>query len=308
MSECTSNKIYVCCKCHLQKTEAEMRKLKEKLLKFCKRCHCLAVKESYEKNHPRQRVYLTDLVGKTLTSTQCGDFKVLSVSEEVVIQFVNTGVIVSKSKSSVSKRTVTDPSVNGIVIGWGIQDADYPISSNGILCPVYSDWAHIIARGFSKRLKVKHTAYEDVTVCQEWQSFMNFRNWVLNVQTNKNWMNCVPDKDLLSTCVKVYSPETVVYLDRTTNNFLLDHKRARGPYMIGVSWKKQNKKFQSNCSNPFNKTSGYIGLFDTELEAHLAWQAKKHEYALLLAELQEDERASSALRVRYSPDKDWSKS
>jgi len=43
------------------------------------------------------------------------------------------------------------------------------------------------------------------------------------------------------------------------------------------------------------------------LDAHLAWKQQKHEYACLLADLQEDSRVADALRQRYAPDKDWTK-
>ena len=77
--------------------------------------------------------------------------------------------------------------------------------------------------------------------------------------------------------------------------------------MIGVCWKAANKKFEAQCSNPFSKDRGYLGLFDNELEAHKTWQAKKHEHACRLADIQGDPRAAEALRKRYAPDTDWSK-
>ena len=78
--------------------------------------------------------------------------------------------------------------------------------------------------------------------------------------------------------------------------------------MIGCSFHKATGKYMSRCMNPFSKYEGqgrHIGIFNTELEAHKAWQAKKHEYACQLAELQADPRAAQALRERFAPDKDW---
>lgn len=48
-----------------------------------------------------------------------------------------------------------------------------------------------------------------------------------------------------------------------------------------------------------------MGVFPTELEAHLTWQARKHELSCMLADLQTDERIATVLRERYAPDKDW---
>jgi hypothetical protein len=49
-------------------------------------------------------------------------------------------------------------------------------------------------------------------------------------------------------------------------------------------------------------------MFPTELEAHKAWQARKHELACMLADLQTDDRIASRLREMYAPDKNWTKS
>lgn len=81
-----------------------------------------------------------------------------------------------------------------------------------------------------------------------------------------------------------------------------------GGLMIGVSNQKDTNinPFRSECSNPFTRKRDYLGLFPTELEAHKAWQAKKHEHALRLADLQADERVAKRLTEMYSPDKDLS--
>ena len=97
-------------------------------------------------------------------------------------------------------------------------------------------------------------------------------------------MNSEPDKDFLFQGNKHYSPKTVVFVSGKVNNFITDCGRSRGECMIGVCYKpKQSKKnpYEAKCRDPFGG-SRYIGLFPTELEAHKAWQAKKHEYACML--------------------------
>jgi hypothetical protein len=120
-------------------------------------------------------------------------------------------------------------------------------------------------------------------------------------------VNCQPDKDFLVQGNKHYSPETVVFIPKKVNLFITDSGKVRGDYMIGVSYlpNKKINPYHARCSNPFSG-SRYIGVHPTELEAHLAWQAKKHEYACMLADEQEDERIASRLREMYAPDKDLS--
>ena len=69
--------------------------------------------------------------------------------------------------------------------------------------------------------------------------------------------------------------------------------------------KTKGVSYRAYCNNPFKDKKLHLGSFITELEAHKAWQAKKHEYALQLADLQEDPRVADALRQRYAPYKDW---
>ena len=202
-----------------------------------------------------------------------------------------------------------------IIGGWGIYDCSRPYNWNSYesgkkvshWCPVFRKWASIIERSKSSKFKQRNPTYLDTDVCEEWKHFSVFERWLLQEQPNKNWENCQPDKDLLVVGNKIYSPETTVLVTAQVNGFIGCCNKARGVYMLGVSPCKLSKRnpYQSHCRSPFSKDRGYLGLFPTELEAHLAWQTKKHEYACQLADLQDDRRVAKALRERYAPDKDW---
>lgn len=205
-----------------------------------------------------------------------------------------------------------------LVCGWGINDTNLPVEPlteiNGVLrkkrCPYYSDWKGMLYRCFDARYHEKYPSYKNCTVCEEWRYFSNFIKWVDN-QPNKDWQNCQLDKDFLSQQSKHYSPSNCVYIRGDLNRFLTLSDKSRGSCMIGVSYEpseSQLRPYKAHCRDPFTKAGGYIGRFPTELEAHKAWQAKKHEYACQLADLQDDPRVADALRQRYSPDKDWTKS
>ena len=206
-----------------------------------------------------------------------------------------------------------------LILDWGINDADYAVTTNGkvkgkwkqlAVCPVYTVWKGMIHRAYSHSWKKRHPSYSDVTVCEDWKYFSNFRRWVLEEQPNRDWMNCELDKDLLSD-IKKYSQQNCVFISRLVNTFITDRKNMRGSCMLGVTFHTRDLIYEAHCCNPFLHTntnrSLYLGRFKTELEAHKAWQAKKHEYSCQLADLQDDLRVADALRQRYSPDKDWSK-
>ena len=204
-----------------------------------------------------------------------------------------------------------------LVFGWGINDVDYNVyitevvngkRKNVWVCPYYRKWVKILERCFCPKYQTKKLTYKGCTICEEWKYLSDFIKWV-DSQPNEDWINCEPDKDFLSVGNKHYSPETVVFISGKVNQFIKDKGNDRGNYMIGVDFipnKSKKNPYQARCSNPFGG-SRYIGHYTTELEAHLAWQAKKHEYACMLADQQTDERIASRLREMYAPDKDWTK-
>lgn len=203
-----------------------------------------------------------------------------------------------------------------IIMGWGIYDCDRPYSttvnvgseSKRYTCPYFRKWHAMLIRTFSKSLKDKYPSHIGTTICDDWKYFSNFKSWI-DCQPNRRWENLHMDKDLLVIGNKQYSPSTVVFIDQSINNFIVNKRKEGGTYMLGVTDHYYGNKlnpFMASCRNPFTKKRGSIGYFKTELEAHKAWQAKKHEYACQLADLQDDPRVADALRQRYAPDKDWS--
>ena len=207
---------------------------------------------------------------------------------------------------------------NKLIFGWGVNDVDYEVTKHKELpkvdgkrrqkevwrCPYYRKWKEILRRCFCLKFQENKPTYKGCTVTKDWKHLSDFIKWV-DSQPNRDWVNCEPDKDFLSVGNKHYSPETVVFISSEVSKFITNSGRSRGDYMIGVCTSNRKKNpYRALCSNPFGG-SGYIGMFPTEIEAHLAWQAKKHELALQLSYLQTDERIASRLREMYALDKDW---
>lgn len=207
---------------------------------------------------------------------------------------------------------------NKLVCGWGINDVDYNVHRTEVIngkpkivwtCPYYRKWKGIITRCFCPKYQARQPTYKGCTISDEWQRLSDFIKWVDN-QPNRDWQNCEPDKDFLFVGNKHYSPETVVFVSGKVNGFITACVETKSKFMIGVcdSGKRcKSKPYMAQCRNPFTGKGKTLGYFSTEIEAHKAWQAYKHEMACLLADLQSDPRVSKALRQRYAPDKDWTR-
>lgn len=188
---------------------------------------------------------------------------------------------------------------NKLVCGVGTNDADYPIypTVNGkqVMCPYYRAWRDALTRCYSAVEQARYPTYIGCSVCDEWLIFSNFKRWM----EQEDWQGKELDKDLLFPGNKVYSPETCVFIDHVTNSFTTDSGAARGEWPVGVYFSKRDKKFLSQCRNPFTGKREHLGLFTCADQAHLAWLARKHQLACQLADLQTDSRVANALRTRY---------
>ena len=193
-----------------------------------------------------------------------------------------------------------------LVYGVGINDADYVTQEfdrvngkNKLVwrCPFYHKWKSMLERCYSEKWHIKQPTYRDCSVCDEWLIFSNFKMWM----QKQDWEGKHLDKDLLKEGNKIYCPEWCIFVDQNLNKFVTDHYNARGQYMIGVYWHKQARKFKAQCWNPFRRRQEHLGVFQDEMEGHLAWKARKHELACMLAESEycNDPRLAEALRTRY---------
>lgn len=197
-----------------------------------------------------------------------------------------------------------------LVYGVAVNDAGYVVQKeetvgyvNGKqkrkrvwVCAYYETWKDMIRRCYSAKLQEKRPTYKGCTVTDEWLTFSNFRAWMVT----QDWEGKHLDKDILFEGNKVYGPETCAFVSPMVNNFTTDRGAGRGKWLIGVSWHKGTNKFESQCSNPFTKKQEYLGIFETEIEAHEAWRKRKLELAHELAAIQTDKRVAEALIKRYS--------
>jgi hypothetical protein len=181
-----------------------------------------------------------------------------------------------------------------LIFGVGINDATYKVKGGGVTCPYYRKWSSMLERCYSERELREYPQYRGCLVETNWHYFSNFKSWM----ESQDWEGKHLDKDLLGDG-KLYSPETCCFLKAGTNMFLTNRKNGRGAYLLGVHLHKGSGKFRAVCNNPSTKKQEHLGLFIGEMEAHLAWKAKKHEHSCKLAEAEADSRVVVALLTKY---------
>lgn len=173
------------------------------------------------------------------------------------------------------------------------------------VCPYYQKWMSMLRRCYGNKEQILNSTYEECTVCPEWLTFSNFREWMVT----QEWESLVGepslqlDKDLLVKGNKVYSPEACVFLHGKINVFITGGLEGRGTSLIGCYYNKKSGKYHAQINNAMiGNITTFIGLFNTEEEAHLAWKKEKHKYACKLAESKyvTDIRVEAALRTLYS--------
>jgi len=164
-----------------------------------------------------------------------------------------------------------------LVCGVGVMDikGGSQIIVNGVVkkCPIYSRWVIMLRRCYNpNRTQYFENSYKDVTVCDEWLTYSNFKGWVLN----QEWVGKDLDKDLISPSSREYSPKTCCFITHKLNLALSAEKSSKGDSLIGCYWRTDRNKFQANIS--LGDKVKYLGRFDTELEAHLVYLIARIKY------------------------------
>lgn len=186
------------------------------------------------------------------------------------------------SKAGIAKKR------NSLVYGWGINDADFPISlSNYIdedgkfykkwIDPCYISWRGAVQRSKSDLLKTKYPNYVGVDIHDNWKKFSGFYEWANNNGFSKIK---VLDKDIIGDGM-LYGPDTCCFVSERVNNFLVGHK-LKNNHPLGVSFEKESGKFVSQIE-VLGKTKK-LGRFYNQWEAHLVYCQKKLSVAFEIIE------------------------
>lgn len=186
-----------------------------------------------------------------------------------------------------------------LIFGIGVNDINHKthnrINGKDVMCEIFSRWRGMISRCYTESRLKNHPSYIDVTVCNEWLVFSNFKIWM----ESKNWKGMHLDKDILVPNNKVYHPDLCCFVPRGLNNFILEGNKSKTGRMAGVHLEKQTGRFKAQCHNPFTMKNENLGRYDYEDEAHAAWKMRKLQLAIEWSKIISDKAVINAVVARY---------
>lgn len=117
------------------------------------------------------------------------------------------------------------------------------------------------------KYRVKHSpSYKDCKICDEWQSFANFKTFYDSHYIE----NYELDKDLLGDG-KLYSPKTCAFVPHKINTLL---KTQRKDSFLPIGVFRNGKNFVALCQD-YNGKLRYLGTFKTKEKAQRVYGAYK---------------------------------
>lgn len=178
-----------------------------------------------------------------------------------------------------------------LVANVGRNDYEGRVRIDGELIQSYITWSDMIRRCYDTKFHKKNPTYKDCSVCEEWLSFKNFKEWHdQNYSTglDKSLATRLElDKDLLVEGNKIYSPETCVFIPHKVNVFLANKRSNNQSGYLGVCWDAGAKKWKAQIKDFETHKKKYLGVFADIEDAKKAYQ---------LARTVEAEKAKKYLR------------
>ena len=182
---------------------------------------------------------------------------------------------------------------NNLIYGAGINDADYSVrkSINGkrVFCHFYARWYDMLKRCYSKKYHKSQPTYAGCSVSDDWLVFSNFKRWM----EQQDWRGKELDKDVLVKGNRVYSNDTCCFIPSKLNRFVRSF--ASSARYDGVSFHKNEKRFEAKIRNPFTGKRESLGYFANEDSALKACRKKKLEIAKQFAFNESNEKIKNAI-------------
>lgn len=172
-----------------------------------------------------------DMVNGFIHHTKNGKIKIIKYMDRnnVLASFIPSGYEFKAKSQVIREGRVTDrlsPTVLGVAM---IGDGPYKNTINYKTTKEYKCWIGMIYRCYNTEIETyQWYGAKGVTVCNEWLNFQNFAKWY-EENHPKDGKEYQLDKDINSGEVKIYSPETCIFINPNKNN---EYSKAKTFKMI----------------------------------------------------------------------------
>lgn len=157
--------------------------------------------------------------GKIFNTNTSGKLKVLEYrnNRDCTVEFIDTGNIINGVQLVKIVRGEIKDRMRPTLYGVGfIGNGEY--KSCGIHLRCYQTWSGMIGRCYNKN-SVNYERYggAGVRVCEEWHNYQNFAQWYFcNIPSEDGSYQV--DKDMKGRELKLYSPESCLFVTIQENN------------------------------------------------------------------------------------------
>jgi hypothetical protein len=238
---------------------------------------------NYEKVEKCKEINLKRL-GETKTNNQ-GEIMFIvefNSQNDIKVQFKSTNEIVKTNYGNFLSGSVKShftPSVYGA----GIVGLAEKYDKNLKPLIAYKRWTDMIERCYSERCKTKQPAYRDVTCCEEWLFYPNFKKWYEENYYEIEGQRMQLDKDILHKGNKIYSPENCIIVPQCINNLLLKREKCRGNLPLGVTYNKNTNKYSVYLN--YNNDNKFSSTYNTPEDAfYLGYKPNREKFIKQIAD------------------------
>lgn len=170
-----------------------------------------------------------------------------------------------------------------LIHGVGVNDLCDSVCNNGEKLHQYTLWQCMLSRVYDNNFLKKRQTYVGSSVDESWLKLSVFSEDVQKIENynkslNSDWQL---DKDILKKGNKHYSFDNCCFVPREINTLLINSKKSRGEYPIGVFYDKRDKKIRA-CVKIDNKNK-FLGSFNSINDAFDAYKIAKEAQIKVVA-------------------------
>lgn len=163
----------------------------------------------------------------------------------------------------------------------------------------YFYWKHMLRRCYDDKLLIKYPTYIGCSVCEEWKYYSNFKKWYEENYYEIDDEKMCLDKDILHKGNKLYSSDTCVFAPNRINTLFVKNNSHRGNLPIGVSYHKQNDKYQVVFKISKEKLK-YLGCYNDPIEAFNIYKYEKEKLVKQVADQYKDKIPNKLYNAMYN--------